>query len=148
MRSMGTVSAGIGCRAPVHELQRAWCDPLRWDRWVEGLASVEEITGAWPQPGAAIRWRSVPAGRGNVTERVVRYEPAAEIESEIEDDQVVARQLVRFRPSDQGSHLEIEFAYRIKRRTPLTPLVDVLFVHGAMARWLRGTAARFAREFG
>jgi hypothetical protein len=116
---------------------------------VEGLERVEEVDPGWPQPGAAARWRSGPAGRGKVTERILRQEPLELVESEIEDDEVVARQLARFTAAGELSQprtrLTIDFAYRIKRRSPLTALVDLLFVRGAMQRSLRGTLARFAR---
>ena len=43
-------------------------------------------------------------------------------------------------------NFELKLEYRIKDRTPLTPVVDLLFVRRAMADALRRTVTRFANE--
>jgi hypothetical protein len=42
------------------------------------------------------------------------------------------------------TRVSVEFAYRLNRRSPLTPILDALFVRRAMQAWLRATLARFA----
>jgi hypothetical protein len=137
----------------VHDALSAWCETARWSGWVEGLERVLTVNDGWPEPGGSVRWESSPAGRGTVTERVLRYEPLSLIESEIEDDQVIAHQLVGFTPIATGTvpgadavELALEFSYRIKGRSPFTPVVDFLFVRRAMGASLQTTLDRFAGE--
>ena len=145
---MRTVHASATVAATVHDAITAWCATDRWPNWVEGLDAIDGVTPEWPGPGAIVRWHSNPAGRGAVTERILAYEPLARIESEIEDDQTVARQVVTFTPIGDGTEVAVDLGYRITRRSPLTPLVDGLFVRPAMRASLQKTLSRFAAEFG
>ena len=61
--------------AAVVELEPAdafalWTDLSRWPTFVDGFGHVERVDDSWPQEGAKLVWRSVPTGRGVVTERV------------------------------------------------------------------------------
>ena len=142
---MRTVRTTAICDASVHEAMTAWCDTDRWHLWVEGLDRIVSVTEAWPGTGGIVRWQSGPAGRGDVTERILAYEPLAAIESEIEDDQVLARQHVQFAPlGDDQTEITLDFGYRITRRTPITPVIDWLFVRPAMSSSLQTTLGRFA----
>ncbi len=154
---MRAVNASVTCSATVHEAITAWCQTERWPYWVEGLERIESVTSDWPRAGAIVRWRSRPAGRGQVTERIVAYQPLESIESEIEDDQVIARQLVTFTPAgppatnagparDDRTDVKVDFGYRITRRSPVTPVIDWLFVRPAMTTSLQTTLDRFAAE--
>ncbi len=91
-------------------------------------------------------WESGPAGRGRVTERVVAHEPLAGQTLEVEDDSILGRQWVSFNALEDGVEVELVLAYRIKRRNPLTPLVDLLFVRRLMAGSLVRTLGAFAAE--
>jgi hypothetical protein len=79
-----------------------------------------------------------------VTERVLEYEPLGGQTLEVEDDSIEARQWVSFTPAGHGVEVELVLDYRIKRRSPLTPLVDLLFVRRAMAASMAKTLSRFA----
>jgi hypothetical protein len=154
---MRAVTASITCSATVHQAITAWCETERWPQWVEGLEEVVSVTSEWPAAGGIVRWRSSPAGRGHVTERILAYEPLRSVESEIIDDQVTARQLVTFTPAgppattagppaEDRTEVTVDFGYRITRRSPITPVIDWLFVRPAMTNSLRTTLSRFAAE--
>lgn len=143
---MPTVRATARYPAPVHEVERCWYDTSRWPVWVDQLASVRLIDGDWPAEGATVVWESGPAGRGRVQERVVVYEPLSGQTVEVEDDSITGRQTVTFIPQQQGSAVELELDYAIKKRSPFTWLIDLVFVRRLMAGSLRATLGRFGTE--
>jgi hypothetical protein len=128
----------------VHEAETCWYDTARWPSWIDSLARVRSVEGDWPQVGAAVRWESGPAGRGSVQERVIAYEPLAGQTVEVEDDSIRGTQTVAFNPVDGGVEIELALSYSIKRRSPLTPVIDLLFVRRPMAISLTKTLTRFA----
>jgi hypothetical protein len=143
---VSTVRVAETFSGSVHEAETCWYDTSRWPEWVDGLARVVEVVGEWPQEGSRVRWESGPAGRGRVVEAVVEHEPLSGQTVAVEDDSIEGTQSVSFTPAASGVQIELSLTYRIKRRSPLTPLVDLLFVRGAMARSLRTTLARFGAE--
>jgi Polyketide cyclase / dehydrase and lipid transport len=140
---VATVRVTHSLDGSVHEAETCWYDVARWPDWVDGLTRVVAVEGDWPQPGAKVIWESGPAGRGRVTERVTAYEPLAGQTVEIEDDSIRGTQRVLFAPAEHGAQIELTLSYSIKRRSPLTPLVDVLFVRRPMTISLTKTLHRF-----
>ena len=127
----------------VHEAETCWYDVARWPDWVDGLTRVVAVEGDWPRPGAKVTWESGPAGRGRVTERVTAYEPLAGQTVAVEDDSISGTQRVVFDPAEDGVQIELTLSYAIKRRSPLTPLVDLIFVRRPMTISLTKTLGRF-----
>jgi hypothetical protein len=130
--------------ASVHEAETCWYDTARWPGWVDSLARVIAVEGEWPRVGATVVWESGPAGRGRVRERVIVYEPLAGQTVEVEDDSISGTQRVAFNPVDAQVEVELTLSYSIKRRSPLTPVIDVLFVRRPMTISLTKTLSRFA----
>jgi hypothetical protein len=130
----------------VHEAETVWYDTARWAAWVEGLAEVVDVEGAWPEAGSSVRWRSGPAGRGTVLERVVSHEPLAGQTLAVEDDSIRGHQEVAFTPLDENVQVLLSLQYELKKRSIVTPLVDALFIRRAMASSLRMTLGRFGAE--
>jgi hypothetical protein len=143
---MRTVSAVATLPGSVHEAETVWYDTARWPSWVEGLARVTRVDPRWPQLGADVIWESGPAGRGQVVERVVAYEPLAGQTVEVQDDSIRGRQSVAFSPGEERVEIELTLEYEIKKRSPLTPLVDVLFIRRAFRTSLDSTLRRFGLE--
>ena len=143
---MRTVYASVVIDASVHEAETAWLDTSRWENWVEGLEQITALDPRWPEAGATLEWRSNPAGRGHVSETVVDREPLEGLVSDIEDDYMRARQHVNFTPEGSRTAVTVTLSYEIRRRNPLTPLVDLLFVRRAFERSLQLTLGRFAAE--
>ncbi|MGA9858489.1 MAG: SRPBCC family protein [Solirubrobacteraceae bacterium] len=143
---MATVVAQRTISGTVAGAERIWCDTSGWARWVDGLDRVLEVSGAWPQPGGVVRWESGPAGRGQVAETVVQRRAGECIALDVRDDSIDGRQTVAFTPAPDGVHVTLELSYRIRRRSPVTPLIDRLFVRRAMEQSLERTLARFGAQ--
>jgi hypothetical protein len=132
--------------ATVHQAETLWYDTSRWPAWVDGLERVVDVAGDWPRAGARVTWESGPAGRGHVTERVTAYEALAGQTLEVSDDSITGTQTITFTPLDDGVSVQLALDYRISKRSLFTPVVDALFVRGAMRRSLQTTLARFGIE--
>jgi hypothetical protein len=143
---MRTVAAAQTFPATAAEAERRWFDTGRWDHWIDGLERVAAVEGPWPEPGSSVTWQSNPAGRGRVSERVVEHEPLRSQTLEVEDDSIRGRQSVTFTPVDGGVEITLTLAYEIKRRSPVTSLVDLLFIRRAMTSSLQTTVSRFGVE--
>lgn len=143
---MRAVQAEVTLPGSVHEAESCWYDTTRWPSWVDGLARVLAVEPGWPRAGSSVRWESGPAGRGRVVERVVAYEQLAGQTLEVEDDSIRGRQSVAFTPEGNGVEVELRLEYEIKRRTIVTPLIDILFIRRLMAASLRRTLARFGAQ--
>jgi hypothetical protein len=143
---MPTVRATAEYPAAVHEAEKCWYDTARWPVWVDQLARVVDINGDWPEAGATVIWDSGPAGRGRVRERVASYEPLSGQTVEVEDDSIIGRQTVTFTPEEDGVAVELALEYSLKKRSPVTGLVDLLFIRRLMAGSLRTTLGRFGTE--
>ena len=123
-----------------------WTDLSRWASFVDGFAHVERVDDSWPAEGAKLRWRSVPAGRGVVTERVVASEPGRRFVTQVLEDRMTGAQAVAFTPDEDGTLVEIELDYQLAGRGPLSAITDVLFIRRALTDALRRTLRRFATE--
>jgi hypothetical protein len=130
----------------VHEAQRLWYDTGRWASWIDGLGHVAKVDGQWPGVGAKVIWDSHPGGRGRVVERVVAYEPLGGQALDVEDESIRGRQTVVFTPTDGQVEVELALEYEIKKRSFITPLVDLLFIRRAMLSSLGATVSRFGVE--
>jgi hypothetical protein len=143
---MRVVSASETFAGSVHEAESVWYDCNRWPQWVDGVDRVLAAQGSWPEVGARITWESGPAGRGRVLERVISFEPLSGQTVEVEDDSIRGRQTVTFTPDGEGVTVGLSLAYEIKRRSILTPVIDVLFIRRAFVASIRTTLHRFGVE--
>src|SRR6266545_3790312 len=125
---MGRVSVSTTVPGRAAEAQALWHDPARWPAWVDGFSHVVRLDYAWPQAGACVVRESRPGGRGRVLERVRAYAHATGQTLEVEDERLRGIQEVRFEAAGDVTRVTVSLGYALKRRTPLTPLVDWLFV--------------------
>ena len=139
-------SASIAVPGRAADAEALWYDPHRWPAWVDGFGHVVSLEGDWPQPGARLVWESPPGGRGRGPGRVVAYEARTGQTLEVDDATLTGRQQVAFEPRADEVEITLSLEYEIKDRTPLTPLVDGLFVRRALRDSLRRTLTRFANE--
>lgn len=145
---MKTVTALRTFPGSVHDAETRWYDTDGWPSWVEGLSHIVERSADWPAPGSRVVWQSGPAGRGQVTERVVAHEALHGQTVEVEDDAIRGRQSVDFIPDDGTVEVALTLSYEIKRRSWMTPVIDLLFIRRAMAASLQTTLVRFGSELG
>jgi hypothetical protein len=143
MNPVRTVRVQETFAASLPDAEAHWYDTGRWPEWVDGLERVLAVEGDWPAAGSAVRWQSGPAGRGSVSERVLAHEPLQGQTLEVSDDSIRGEQAIAFTPEPPGVHVELSLAYEIRRRSPLTPLIDRLFIRGAMIASLEQTLSRF-----
>jgi Polyketide cyclase / dehydrase and lipid transport len=143
---MRAVTAASTFPGSVHEAESVWYDTDRWAEFVDGLERVERVTSGWPGAGAEISWRSGPAGRGHVTERVVDHQPLQGQSLEVEDDSIRGRQQIGFTPEDGSVAVALTLEYELKNSSLMTPLVDLLFIRRAMTTSLETTLRRFGTE--
>lgn len=143
---MANVAVAATFPGTVHEAETCWYDHGRWSAWVDGFERVIEVGGDWPERGGRLSWQSGPAGRGRVTETVADYAPLSGQTVDVLDDSITGRQRVEFTPADDSVEVRFGLDYRIRRRSPLTPIVDWLFVRRAMEASLQTTLARFGAE--
>jgi hypothetical protein len=78
-----------------------------------------------------------------VREEAQEYEPLRRFVVYVEDDAMTALQRVSFEPLPDGVAVDVSLDYSIKRRSPLTPVVDRLFVRRPMIVALSKTLERF-----
>ena len=140
---MAQVGAAVELPGRVFETETCWYDLRRWPQWVDGLAEVLEIQGDWPRAGSVVVWKSGPAGRGNVREEVVEYEPRLGQTSQINDDSITGRQRIAFTPKADGVEVRLTLEYRLKRRSLVSGLVDLLFIRRLMRASLTRTLSQF-----
>jgi hypothetical protein len=140
------VSATALVPGRVVEAEELWYDPHRWAAWIDGFGHVAKLEGDWPQVGARLLWDSRPQGRGRVAERVTAYEPRAGQTLAVEDGKLNGIQAVTFDPAGDEVRVNLTLEYTLKDRTPLTPILDVLFIRRALRDSLRRTVTRFGHE--
>ena len=142
---MGRVVASVDVPGHASEAEALWYDPVRWASWVDGFGHALTVPEGWPAEGT-LQWISLPEGRGRVHETVTSYEPRAGQSLAVEDSRLRGTQRVEFTPGAEAVKVALTLEYELKQRTPLTPLIDGLFVRREIAASLRRTLARFARE--
>jgi hypothetical protein len=141
---MRTVTAEVTVTGEPGEVERRWYDVEGWPDWFDGVEQVLGVSGDWPAEGAVVRWRSPPTGRGEVTESVIEHAPGEGQVCQVRDDTVEGLQSVSFGAGPDGVTVTLTLAYRVSRRSPLTPLLELLFVSRAFRASLETTLQRFA----
>lgn len=125
---------------------RLWTDPTRWATFVEGFARVVEHDAGWPGEGSRLVWESVPAGRGRVTEKVLRGAAADRFATQVFEERLMGVQTFRAAESETGSRVELSLEYTLTKYGPLGGVADAIFIRRALRDSLRRTLARFAVE--
>ncbi|MEA2351868.1 MAG: hypothetical protein QOH38_555 [Thermoleophilaceae bacterium] len=124
-----------------------WTDLTRWPTFVDGFGHVDRVDDGWPAEGAKLTWRSGPAGRGVVTERVVASEPGQRFVTQVFEERMRGAQAVHFTPVDGGAtRIDIELDYELTSGGPLRAITDALFIRRALTDALKRTLSRFSRE--
>jgi hypothetical protein len=128
------------------EAYELWTDVLRWPTFVDGFAHTDRVDDAWPGTGAKLVWRSVPGGRGVVTEKVTQAAPAELHEVTVFEEKMHGTQRVAFTSAEDGTRVDLTLDYKVSVGGPLKPVVDVLFIRRAQNDALTRTLRRFATE--
>jgi uncharacterized protein YndB with AHSA1/START domain len=145
-----TVEESVQVRASLAETWALYFEPSIWPAWVDGFTRVESSEG-YPERGGTLRWRSTPAGRGVVEERVLEHEPRRLHRIAFSDPESEGELLTRFAiattpDSEQGTRVRQELAYRVRDAGVLTRLTDVFFIRPQIARSLHRSLEHFRAE--
>jgi uncharacterized protein YndB with AHSA1/START domain len=138
---MAKTEASIEIAAPLAEVWDLYFDESRWASWVDGFSAVARSDG-YPEAGGTLVWRSTPAGRGDVSERVLEHrprslhrvafeDPGAEGELEVELEMLPAGE-----SEGRLTRVTQRLAYRVRTGGPLRPLTDLFFIRPQMRRSL------------
>ena len=119
--------------------------PRGWPSWVDGFAAVESASG-YPEQGGTLVWRSTPAGRGTVKERVLEHEPRRRHRIEFSDPQSSGELLTEFAIEGEGTRVGLTLDYRIAGGGPFAWLTERIFVRNQVRGSLQRTLLRFKQE--
>ena len=138
---MPTVEESVQVRASLAETWELYFEPTTWPTWVDGFTRVESSEG-YPERGGTLRWRSTPAGRGLVEERVLEHEPrslhvVAFSDPESEGELRTTFAIATAPDSEQGTRVRQQLTYRVRDAGVLTRLIDLFFIRPQIARSLR-----------
>jgi uncharacterized membrane protein len=142
---MARIVESILVSASLAEAWDLYFQPETWPAWVDGFDSVVAEDG-YPEAGGSLRWRSIPAGRGVVTEHVLEHEPRRLHRVAYGDPQSAGELRTSFGIEGQGTRLTQELEYRLPGRGPLVWLTDRLFVRSQVSRSLAQSLRRFKHE--
>jgi hypothetical protein len=123
-----------------------WTDVSRWPTFMDGFAHPDRTDPTWPQEGAKLVWKSVPGGRGLVTEKVTAFSPAAVFETLVLEEKLRGTQRVTFAAIEAGTRVDMQLDYAVQVGGPLRPLIDVFFIRRAQNDALGRTLRRFTTE--
>src|SRR3954447_4176191 len=145
---MASVRRATVVALPPHDAYELWTDVRRWPTFVDGFGHVERLDDAWPDPPAKLIWRSPPAGRGTVTEKVLTNEPGERFSTRVIEEQLLGTQTIEFAPGDQAgtSAVALTLDYELLKRGPLKAITDAIFIRRAQSDALQRTLRRFATE--
>jgi Polyketide cyclase / dehydrase and lipid transport len=131
------VSHSVLVDASLAEVWDYYFEPRAWPAWVDGFGRTEASDG-YPDAGGSLRWRSIPAGRGEVTEHVLEHEPRRVHRAAFRDPESAGELRTTFEIAGQGTAVTQELEYRLRSRGPFTWLTDRLFIRSQV----RGSVAR------
>jgi hypothetical protein len=131
--------------ASLAEVWDLYFEPQGWPAWVDGFGRIEASAG-YPEAGGSLRWHSVPAGRGEVTEHVLQHEPRRLHRVAFRDPESAGELVTRFEIAGEGTLVAQELEYRLRRRGPFTWLTDRLFIRSQIRGSLARTLARLKLE--
>ena len=149
-RGLTRVSESVHVVASLAEVWDLYFEPRLWPAWADGFARVES-SDRYPEAGGTLRWRSVSAGRGSVTERVLehyhrRLHRVAFTDDASEGELVTTFAIETGADGQAGTLVRQELAYRLRERGPVAWLAARLFVRSQLRQSLRRSLERLKRE--
>ena len=142
---MSKVSESVVVAASLAEVWDYYFEPRGWPAWVDGFGRTESSAG-YPEAGGSLRWRSIPAGRGEVTEHVLEHEPRRLHRVAFRDPESAGELRTTFEIAGQGTAVTLELEYRLRKRGPFAWLTDRLFIRSQVRGSLARTLARLKLE--
>jgi hypothetical protein len=141
---MATVSETVHIEASLAEVWDHYFDVRAWGSWVDGFQAAIEAED-YPAAGSTLRWRSIPAGRGEVTERVLEHEHRRRHLIEFSDPEMEGRLETRFEIAGEGTWVTQELAYTLLAKGPIARMGAVLFVKNQVRASMQRSLLAFGR---
>jgi uncharacterized membrane protein len=142
---MATLTESILVEASLAEVWDFYYEPRGWPSWVDGFHSVEAAQG-YPDEGGTLVWRSTPAGRGKVSERVLEHQPRRRHRIEFSDPESRGELLTQFELEGQATRVTLTLDYRLAAGGVFAWLTERLFVRGQVTKSLQRSLLRFKHE--
>jgi uncharacterized membrane protein len=142
---VSAISESVVIEASLAEVWDRYFDPPGWPTWVDGFARVEASAG-YPEPGGSLRWSSIPAGRGEVRERVLEHEPRRIHRVAFQDPESAGELATSFEIAGESTRVTQALEYRLARRGPFALLADRLFVRSQVRASIRRSLDRLKLE--
>lgn len=139
------LSESLAVEASLAEVWEFYFDARGWPSWVDGFQAVESAEG-YPEAGSTLVWRSTPAGRGTVTEKVTEHQPRRRHEIEFADPSSSGTLLSRFEVAGEGTLVTLELDYRLPRSGILAAITERVFVRGQVRQSLQRSLLRLKHE--
>jgi uncharacterized membrane protein len=142
---MDELKDSVLVEATLAETWDFYFDPGGWPAWVDGFQAVVSSED-YPAEGGQLVWRSTPAGRGEVRERVREHVNRRRHMIEFTDPGSSGSLLSEFAIEGEGTRVTLTLAYRLAQSGPFAWLTDRLFVRGQVRQSLGRSLARFKHE--
>jgi hypothetical protein len=144
---MSTTSQSVVVDVSLAEVWEYYFDPRGWPAWVDGFGHVIASDG-YPEAGGSLRWSSIPAGRGEVTEHVLEHEPRRLHRVAFRDPSSAGELRTTFAIEGQGTLVGQRLEYRLVSGGPFAWLTDRLFIRSQVSGSMRRSLDRLALELG
>ncbi len=142
---MAVVEASVEVDLSLAETWDVFFDQVRWPSWVDGFAKVVADEG-YPEEGGTLRWQSIPAGRGEVSERVLEHEHRRRHLIAFTDPATGGELVTTFSIAGEGTVVEQKLDYRLSERGPLSWLASVFFVKSQLRASMHRSLVAFKNE--
>lgn len=142
---MARVEESVPVQATLVEVWDHYFDPRGWPAWAEGFQTVL-ASEDYPEQGGTLRWRSTPAGRGDVEETVTEHEPRRLHRVAFSDPTMTGEMTVRFAIEGEGVRVTQAIDYELAQRGPLGRLAGLFFVKGQVRGLTQRTLLAFKLE--
>ncbi|MDX6586228.1 MAG: hypothetical protein QOI31_701 [Solirubrobacterales bacterium] len=142
---MSVVEQEVVVAASLADAWDLYFEPRSWPDWVDSFGSVIEIDG-YPDAGGRLRWKSIPAGRGEVMEKVLEHEPRRKHRIEFADPSLAGEMTVTFAIEGDGTKIVASMDYRLLDRSAFARLGALLFLKAQLRGTLRRSLDAFAPE--
>jgi len=142
---MAQVEESVHVMASLAETWDAYFDQRGWGTWVDSFQSVLEADG-YPEAGGTLRWRSVVAGRGDVTEKVLEHSRRRHHRIAFSDPTLEGEMSTTFAIEGEGTRVVIGFEYSLVERGPFAWMASLLFVKGQIKGTIQRSLAAFKLE--
>ena len=145
---MARVTESVVVTASLADTWAFYFEPRTWPARVDGFSRAEASDG-YPDAGGTLRWASLPAGRGTVSEKVLEHELRRRHRIAFSDPESEGELATTFaiEPGGEGAtRVTQELDYSLRRGGLFSRLADVFFIRGQLRGSLARSLERLKRE--